>query len=350
MKVGFNILPLKTGHNVRGVGTYTRNILDQLKELSDIEIIEFEDINKINDVDLVYYPFFDLFQHSLPIKKKFPTVVMIHDVIPLIFPQYYPAGVRGSINLLLQKLSLKNVKAIITNSQTSKNDIAKYLNVPLEKIYPVYLSIGDNFKVIKTQETLEKIKEKYNLPDEFALYIGSTNWNKNLLNLAKACVQASTNLVLIGAGFSQRDNLDHPELRPLKFFLKEFEGNKLIKILGFIEEDDLVSIINISNMLLLPSFYEGFGLPILEAQACGVPVITSSVSSVPEVAGEGALLVNPEKIDEIEKAIKILTKDNLKREYLIKKGFENVSKFSWEKTADETIRVFKLALQEGSEK
>ena len=345
MKIGFNITALKSGHKTRGIGSYTRNLLDQLNKMDNLQVVEFEDINEISDVDLVHYPVFDLFKRTLPLKKKFPTVVTIHDIIPLIFVKHYPAGIIGSINLLQQKYSLRGVQAVITDSKASQNDIAKNLNIPLHKIFPIYLGVTDNFRAIKDQKKLKSIAEKYHLPNEFVLYIGSTNWNKNLSTLAKACVSSSRNLVLIGAGFDQRENLDHPELKSFKNFLAEFEGNSLIKTLGFIEENDLVSIINLAEIVLLPSLYEGFGLPILEAQACGVPVVTSKASSMPEVAGEGAILINPESVEEIKNAIDVLNSDSAKRKDLIKKGFENVAKFSWEKTAKETFKVYRSVLE-----
>ncbi len=345
MKIGFNVLPLQTGHKVRGIGLYTKNLLSELKKSREVQIVEFEDIEKVENVDLVHYPFFDLFFKSLPNKKKFPTVVTIHDVIPLIFSKYYPVGVKGWISLHLQKRALGNVKAVITDSVSSKEDIFKYLRVPEEKMYPVYLGVSDSFKIIRDEQKLDMLKQKYNLPETFALYIGNVNWNKNLLALAKACVNANTALVLIGSGLEERENLGHPELRSFKAFLKEYENNPLVKILGYISEDDLPVIINLSKMVLLPSFYEGFGLPILEAQACGVPVITSNVSSMPEVAGKGAILVDPSDRKEVEQAIMILLTNSTRREQLIKKGLQNVARFSWRKTADETIKVYKFALK-----
>ncbi len=345
MRIGFNVLPLQTGHKVRGIGLYTKNLLRELKKSREVQIVEFEDIDKLANVDLVHYPFFDLFFSSLPNKKKFPTVVTIHDVIPLVFSKYYPVGIKGWINLQLQKRALNNVKAIITDSVSAKEDIAKYLKVPPEKIYPVYLGVSDSFKIIRDELKLDILKQKYDLPETFALYIGNVNWNKNLSALAKACVNANTTLVLIGSGFEERENLDHPELKYFKDFLKEYESNPLIKILGYVGEDDLPLIINLSKMVLLPSFYEGFGLPILEAQACGVPVITSNVSSMPEVAGKGAILVDPSDEEEIEQAVKVLLVNSAKRAELIKKGLQNVARFSWKKTADETIKVYQFALK-----
>src|SRR3989344_2099875 len=134
MKVAIDSAPLTGGHGVRGVGTYTRELTQELEKLKgeDSLIIESVDFRKtdLSKFDIVHYPYFDLFFHTLPIQKSARTVVTIYDVIPLIYPKHYPSGIRGKVNFFLQKYSLKNVDAIITDSETSKKDIARLLGVP----------------------------------------------------------------------------------------------------------------------------------------------------------------------------------------------------------------------------
>jgi len=344
MKVAFNSLPLKTEHKTRGIGFYTRNLLADLLQRPDIEIQEFSDISEIKKVDVVHYPFFDLFLRSLPIIKKFPTIVTIHDVIPLIFPRHYPPGIKGFLNNLYQKMALKNVSAIITDSENSKKDIQKFLKVDDGKIFPVYLAPADYFRPIKDKKRLESVSLKYHLPNKFAFYVGSVNWNKNLLNMTAACVKADIDLVLAGKDFEDKLNLYHPEKRSYAEFLKKFESHSKVHILGFIPDEDLAVIMNLSKVILLPSFYEGFGLPILEAQACGTPVITSNVSSMPEIAGKGTILVDPNSVGEIAQAIREIINDQKSRKNLIDKGLENIQRFSWEKTIKETIKVYQYAV------
>lgn len=344
MKVGFNCLSLQTGHKYRGIGFYTKNLLESLQKNKDLEVIEFNKDSEIAKVDLIHYPYFDLFQNTLPFQKHFPTVVTIHDVTPLKFPRNYPSGIRGSFNNLLQKVSLKTVKAVITDSEASKNDIPKYLGVNPAKIYVVHLAGGTFYRKIKDLKILGKVKDKYRLPEKFAIYIGSVNWNKNLLNLTQACLEAGLDLVLVGKDFENRDNLGHPERQSYRQFLKKYKENPQIHILGYIIDEDLVGIVNLANVLLLPSYYEGFGLPILDAQNCGTPVITSNISSMPEIAGKGALLVDPNSSDSISEGISQIIKNPEIRSNLIKLGFENVKRFSWEKCARETIEVYKYAI------
>lgn len=345
MKVGIDISKLHAWNKKRGIGFYTRYLVDSLKKYTETEVILIEDGGQKRAVDILHYPFFDLFRHTLPLIKRIPTVVTIHDVTPLIFPRHYPLGFKGAFNFYLQKLSLKNINAVITDSRSSKKGIVEYLGVDEKKIFPVYLAPAERFKKIENKDLFKKNKSKYKLPNRFVLYIGNVNWNKNLINMAQACEELGVNLVLVGSGFEATGkNLNHPELASYQQFLKHFSSLPNIHILGFIPDDDLAVILNLSESLLLPSFYEGFGLPILEAQACGVPVITGNTSSMPEVAGEGALLVDPENVENIKAAISGLLKQDNLRNNLIRKGFENVKKFSWEKVARETLDVYQKVL------
>ena len=127
MKIAIDISPLDTGHSVRGIGTYTENIINEFKKgnWGNVEFKFFKNPNPPPPVDIVHYPYFDLFFHTLPFRKKNSFVVTVHDLIPLVFPQHFPAGIKGNINLFLQKLSLKNVDAVICDSESSKADIIK---------------------------------------------------------------------------------------------------------------------------------------------------------------------------------------------------------------------------------
>jgi glycosyltransferase involved in cell wall biosynthesis len=340
MKIAFCTSPLSNSHSVRGIGMYTKNLLESLKQLPDLQIQEFSNISEIKEADIIHYPFFDLFEKSLPNQKRIPTVVTIHDVIPLVYPESYPLGIKGLFNNFLQKMSLKNVAAIITDSQSSKEEIIKYLKMPENKIFPIALAPAKKFYRISDNKILEGIKVKYSLPQKFVLFTGNVNWNKNLLNLTEAAIKSNIDLVLIGKSFEEKNNLDHPEMRNFKKFLEHYSVNSKVHMLGFVEDQDLVVVTNLASALLLPSFAEGFGLPILEAQICGVPVVTSNISSMPEVAGKGAILVDPNSVENISQAISKILSDGEFRKNLIEEGFRNVKKFSWGKVAQETFEVY----------
>lgn len=343
MRIGLNTLSLNTGHRIRGIGFYTENLYQGLKKHLGEKVILIDNQSQIDKCDVIHYPTFDFFNRTLHLSYK-KNIVTIHDVIPLMYPKYYPPGIKGKIKFLLQKRELRNVDAVITDSEASKNEIIKYLNIPSNKIFVVYLAVGKHFKKITDKKKLESIKTKYNLPKKFVLFTGSVNWNKNLVNMAQACVDIGIDFVLIGGGFYQKEHLEHVELQPFAKFIHQFEDNPLIHTYDFMPHADLNGILNLAEISLFASFVEGFGLPILEAQTCGVPIITSNVSSMPEVGGEGALYVDPNNVEDIkEKLNQVLKDENLRRD-LIKKGFLNVKRFSWEKTAKGTIRVYKYAL------
>ena len=169
IKVGIDISPLKNANRFRGVGFYTKNLVESLQSLikEDKKYSNWQ-INlvknwklEIGNFDLVHYPYFDIFFSTLPKKKNIPTVVTVHDLIPLVFPAHYPAGVRGKINWLRQKARLKKTEAIITDSQKSKQDIIKIVGYPENRVHVVYLAPSFNPKKFKIENLKLKIKQKY---------------------------------------------------------------------------------------------------------------------------------------------------------------------------------------------
>jgi glycosyltransferase involved in cell wall biosynthesis len=345
MKVSFCTKPLFSGHKFRGIGAYTENLASNLKVVNNLNLQEFQSINEISSTDIVHFPFFDLFLRTLTLSKEFPTVVTILDVIPLIFPRNYPPGVKGRINLFFQMQSLKKVDAVITISEASKKDISKHLKFPEEKIFVTYLASSNSYKVTENKAELESIKKKFALPEKFVLFGGNNNFNKNLLNSIQACLELDLNVVLRGEGFKKTQNLDHPELRDFKEFVQKYSNNQKVHILGYISDKESNGLYNLASAMLMSSFYEGFGIPILEAQATGLPVITSNISSMPEVGGEeGAIYVDPYSLEDIKRGIKLVFEDKKLRENMVKKGFENLKRFSWHKTAQETVKVYEKVI------
>jgi len=364
VKVAIDVSPLKTGHQYRGIGAYTDNLAKSFRSTKihgfSFQLIEKEKIPK--DCDLIHYPYFDLFFLTLPIKKLKPTVVTIHDVIPLVFPEHFLVGLRGSLKFQIQKKSLKNVKAVITDSENSKKDIFKYLNYPKEKIYVVPLAPAKEFKPITNHQSLTTIKRKYQLPDNFVLYVGDVNYNKNIPGLIKAfsrfllqtsehSSRSSFKLVLVGKAFLDENLkeakeilqlIKNPSLRSRTLFLTDARNNSLklskkVVCLGWIPTEDLVGIYNLATVYCQPSFYEGFGLPVLEAMACGCPVVAAKTSSLPEICGEAAVMVDPYNINNMAMGIKKVIDD---KKELINKGFKQVRQFSWERVAKETYEVY----------
>lgn len=334
-------LPLRSGHAVRGIGNYTRNLIAGLANNKIVKKVSLAE-----QPDIVHYPYFDLFYHTLPIRKKFPTIVTIHDIIPLVFSKHYPPGLKGRINYYLQRLALKTVRAVITDSECSKSDIINYLHYPPNQIFVTYLAAGEKFHQLNKDLVGEdQLRKKYNLPPSFVLYASDINWNKNVINLVLACKKAKTSLVIVGK-WSQETSFDrlHPENQIWCQFVDQYWDDPTIIRLGWVDEEDFIKLYNLATVYCQPSFYEGFGIQVLEAMACGCPVVTSKTSSLPEIAGDAALLVDPYSVDEISQGItKILTNPTLRRS-MIEHGFKQIKQFSWEKTINRTVEVYQSVL------
>lgn len=360
MKVAINTLPLKSPHKYRGIGYYTACLLEVLKQDIATEVYEFTMLSQVRDVDVIHYPWFDFFFHTLPLRKPFPTVVTIHDVIPLIFPNYYPVGVKGKINFFLQKMALGSCKYIITDSKISKKDIAKYLKVDMERIAVVPLAADPKFKILGSDTELLRIKRKYHLPDRFLLYVGDANWVKNLpfliegfRELIQLPALEDVKLVLIGGVFLKEvENIDHPELESLKLvnkLIKEYGlGTHIIRP-GQIEDTELVIFYNLASIYVQPSLYEGFGLPVLQAFASGTPVVLSDRGGLVEVGRESAIYFDPTNLRQFTSIIQGLVSDKSLQSKLSKLGLKQAANFSWEKVAEETKLVYEKAIKKPNE-
>lgn len=343
MKVAFNTSPNSTKHKFRGIGVYTQSLQREFERYSDREVsVEFFSTTKEPaGFDLIHYPYFDLFFHTLPIQKKTRRIVTIHDVIPLVFPDKFPVGIKGKFNLLLQKLALKNTDAVICDSKESKKDIQKYLNFPEGKIHVVYLAADRMFTNLTTIPPA--VKPKYKLPSKFVLYVGDVNYNKNILNLLDAVKITGVNLVMVGSAIIS-DEI--PQVQEINHKISKLGLQDQVTKTGYIPDADLVAIYNLAIVTLVPSLYEGFGLPLVESMSCGTPVIAAKNSSLTEVGGEAAFYCKAEDPTDIANKIKKVVGLNEKQLLSVRrKSLENARKYSWSKTAQETINVYKLAIK-----
>lgn len=348
MKIAINTDALKIGYRIQGTGVYINQLLINLKRYFDEnEYITFSRTQKLfKNVDLAHYPFFNPFFLTLPLRKSFPTIVTIHDLIPLVFPEHFPVGIKGELKWRIQKWSLKNVKAIIADSLATKKDIEGFTDTPSDKIYVIYLAAGEGFKQIESSKLkLESLRKKYSLPDKFVLYVGDVIWSKNVPNLIKAIKKINLTLVMVGKQATSTDfDKTHPWNKDLVILNNEARDDKRIIRLGFVPNEDLVAIYNLTTVFVQPSFYEGFGIPILEAMKCGAPVITTKGGSLPEVAGEAAFYVNINDVNSIADGVGEVFFNKDLQEELSQRGLKQAKKFSWEKTAKETINVYSKVL------
>jgi glycosyltransferase involved in cell wall biosynthesis len=257
-------------------------------------------------------------------------MLTIHDLFPLINPELSLEGQSSLFENI--KPNLDKIDRIIAVSQSTKNDIMKYLDVHEDKITMIYEGVDEKYKPV---EDCSKIKKKYGV-DKFILFVGTLEPRKNIPNLIKAFAKLNSTeykLVITGKkGWKYKSIFNTAE--SLKITDKTV-------FTGYVPEDDLPALYSAADLFVYPSLYEGFGIPPLEAMACGTPVITSNRSSLPEVAGNAALLVDPEDTDELAEAMMKVIGDSCLRDVMTKRGFEQAKKFSWDQCVRKTIRVYK---------
>ncbi|MFH1705570.1 MAG: glycosyltransferase family 1 protein [Patescibacteria group bacterium] len=345
--------PLYSNDKIRGIGFYTKRLLEGFRELNpkDLVVKELKNKDEIKkaDFDILHIPYFQPFFHTLPLIRKFPLVLTIHDLIPIKYPKHYPVGLRGDFFWRFQKQLLRRVDLVITDSFSSKYDISGLAGYPQDRIFVTSLAAGREFKKLEIGNWKLEIKQKYQLPDVFVLNVGDVNWNKNVSGLVRACQKIKIPLVVVGKQ-AVTENFDrkHPENKDLVWLQNYFENCKLkignskfLNLVGFIPTEDLVVIYNLASVYCQPSFDEGFGLPVLEAMSCGCPVVCSDGGSLPEVAGEAAFVVKPE-VGSLASGITEVLKNGKLRAELVRSGIARSQNFSWKKTAQQTLSVYRL--------
>jgi glycosyltransferase involved in cell wall biosynthesis len=346
MNVAIDISPLSSGHKVRGTGFYLSHLKDSLLKYAPENSYNFFTDEKIlGRVDLVHYPYFEPFFLSLPKFSKRKFVVTVHDLTPIVFSKQFPVGIKGSLKWKIQKSALKGASRIITDSQVSKKDIVKYTGINQSKIDVVYLAAGEEFRKLKPGNWRTQILKKYKLPEKFILYVGDATWNKNLPRLVDAVKKTNLTLVMVGKALAD-DNFDrsNPWNYDLVKVWDETKDNKQFIKLGFISQTELVEIYNLASVFVMPSLYEGFGLPILEAMACGCPVVATERGSIPEVAGEASLYVDAEDSAAIASGLEKVLKNEILAKDLSEKGIIQAKKFSWKKVAQQTKEAYERSV------
>jgi glycosyltransferase involved in cell wall biosynthesis len=279
--------------------------------------------------------------YVLPPLVSCRSVVTIHDCIHLMFPDYLPnrfalAYARTSISAAARRAT-----RVMTVSESSKRDILRYVNIPAGKIDVIYNAYDERFAIEPKEEDVARVRERYQLHDPFVLYAGTVKPHKNLERLIRAFHQVrrqgldQLKLVLIGDEISR-----YAELRRA---VHQHQLHKYVRFLGYMPEETLAIMYRLAGVFAFPSLYEGFGLPPLEAMASGTPVVTSNVSSLPEVAGAAAVLVDPYDPAAIADGIYRVLTDEALRADLKKRGLARAQQFSWEDSARRVRAIYELA-------
>jgi glycosyltransferase involved in cell wall biosynthesis len=287
-------------------------------------------------IDILHAP-----GYVIPLLSSVPAVVTIPDVIALLFPKMCKISNHLHYRALLPAVA-KKAKCIITMSHNSKKDIVNTLNVSEDKIDVIYNGVHPSFIQIHDVSRLDFIREKYDLPEKIILFVGNLEPKKNIVRLIDAYSllkreqEIEHALVIIGKKGWLYDEIFKK--------VNALNMDKYIIFLGYVPREDLPLLYNMAEVFVFPSLYEGFGIPPLEAMACGTPVVTSNISSLPEVVGDAAIKVDPQNIRDIAEGVYkvVVNKDLTQR--LIAKGLKRARLFSWEKTAKRTLEVYTKAV------
>lgn len=293
-----------------------------------------------NKIDVFHAPYF-----MIPLFAKCPIVVTIHDLTAFKFKDFF-FGKKFIMRKIAEKgvelltpLTIKMASKVITVSSYSKTDITKLTKCPENKVEVIYEAVDSVFKKIDNLKRIQDVKHKFGLNKKFILYVGNTRAYKNLPRLFRAFKILKKRAVfdynlVIGSG----------DRRNLNFLTRQANNLSMseeIIFTGALTDDEVVALMNAADIFVFPSLYEGFGLPPLEAMACGTPVVTSNAGSLPEVMGDAALLINPESEKEIASAMLRLLDNEVLRNQFRQMGCERVKKFSWKETAKRTLEIYR---------
>lgn len=287
-------------------------------------------------VDVIFNP-----ANVAPLSPPAPSVVTVHDLAFRLFPENFSRPFSAYYRVLVPRIT-RQATAVIAVSENTRADLVEHLGLPPEKVTVVANGVSPEFRRHIHREELQEVRRRYRLPDNFFVSVASLEPRKNLQAIFRAYrllageITSTESLVLVGAG-----NRIYTDAGLQDELQRARPGT--VHALGYVPIEDLPAIYRLATALVYPSLYEGFGLPVLEAMASGTPVITSNRSSLPEVAGEAAILVNPESIEELAGAMDLIATDSGIRNLLVERGKKRAAGFSWEHTARKTLEVLRQA-------
>jgi len=367
MKIGIDATSIC--RKITGIEYYTLNLVRNILQIDNVnnyvvffrkeihpELVEFKDKARFlvcpvenqvfceqvwlpyvavkEKVDLMHFP---ALPPGLFTLKRY--LVTIHDASIWRYPHWYSWKSR-CYTLPLSRLSSKQATHILTVSRYSKSELARFAKINRDKITVSHGGTDGRFKVIKEKIILRRVKQKFNLSEKFILTVSSLDLVRNFERLLKAYAIFSQNqpdpsykLVLTGKKSLGLDRIMNK--------IQELELKDRIILTGYVSDEDLAGLYNLAAVFIYLPLYAGFGLPPLQAMACGTPVITSNIASLPEVVGDAAITVDPYNVKVIAVALKELVNNKKLRDKLMKKGFERIRLFNWKEVAKKTIETYK---------
>ena len=291
-------------------------------------------------VDLAHVPYF-----ASPLSPTVPTLVTIHDLIPMVLPQYR-GGTRVRLYTSLVASAASRARLVLTDSEASKQDVLAHLKLSDSRVRVVYLAPAPHYRPVDDPSALEAVRKKYNLPETFVLWLSGFDVRKNAQALLHAYTWVYSALgddyPLVMAGkLPAQDTPFFPDPSRIAAELGVIDA---VRFPGWVDEVDKPALYSAATVFAFPSRYEGFGLPVLEAMACGTPVVTSKAASLPELAGAAAFQVEPDDPRRLGAAIIALcVQDDLHAE-MREKGLAQAAQFTWSKTAHETLDAYRYVL------
>jgi glycosyltransferase involved in cell wall biosynthesis len=275
----------------------------------------------------------------MPLASPVPTVVTIHDMSLALYPRYHPSR-RVLLNRPLVNLAVRRANAIITVSQSARRDIVRHYRLRPDQVHVVTEAAAPEFHPIREAARLESVRARYGLASRVILYVGTIEPRKNLPKLLDAFAQRLASghlthqLVCVGPyGWLSRD---------IEKQIERLQIAQAVRFTGYVPFEDLPAIYNLAEMFVFPSLYEGFGLPVIEAMACGTPVITGPAAALAEVGGGAVEQVAELDADGLGCALVKLAQSRERREYMAVLGLLRASEFSWRRAARETLEVYRL--------
>lgn len=272
--------------------------------------------------------------------KKIKVITVVHDLVALLFPAKHNRKAVWMEKFFIKK-AIKKSALICAVSKNTKKDLVKKIKCDEKKIHILHNAASEIFKQISTEKLAETIK-KTDFPQHFILITGTLEPRKNITSLIKAFAQISKKFSKHKLLIAGKKGWYYDEIFKT---VKDLELEGKVEFLGYVSDEDLITLYNLAEVFVYPSLYEGFGIPPIEAMQCGCPVVTSNTSSLPEVVSDAALQVEPNNIEKMAYEIESLLKDKKLRQKMIARGFKQAMKFSWQKSAKKALELFEKALQ-----
>ena len=319
--------------HVRSLGPRFEPLVEQAGNYSIREQISIPAAVRRAGVDLFHAP-----HYVVSPLTRVPYVVTIHDCIHLRFPQYLPNRLASTYARTVMGIAARRARRVLTVSTASKQDILHYLRIPADNVEVIHNALDSRLATAPTADDMARVRERFQLNSPFILYAGNIKPHKNVDRLIEAYSIlrrrgiTEPKLLIIGDEISK-----YPNLRRM---VHRFQLHPHVRFFGFVPEETLAALYRLASVFVFPSLYEGFGFPPLEAMASGTPVITSNVSSLPEVVGDAAVLIDPMDAGAIADAMADVLGNAALRADLVRRGHERVRMFSWERSVARVREVY----------